>query len=232
MLEGEKISLTRHKLYLKAKFHSTLVNIVNFILYYCTSWLCIPFKRYTFALQVYCLTHIILTFFLCKSEKGRWYCKIGHKIQIMACSVKSSVTFKIEFPESHNHLRNDFMVLIKRFLNFIDQLPLHRERKATATWDSYYKSLKPTRLTGYRERPKQSKLPSEWKWHLVKWINEQRKNYSFILCNIKNPAANYAVYVRIELIIMNTVGLYVSSSIRVVTKRQKNIHTIVLLGWE
>lgn len=218
-------------MYLKAKYHSRFVNIVNFILYSmdvhhgCVS----PFKRYTFVLQVYYLTHIILTFFLCKSEKGKWCCKIGHKIQIMACSVKSWVTFKIEFPESYIHPRNDFMVLIKRFLNFINQLLLHRERKATATWDSYCKLLKPTRLTGYKERSKQSKLPPKWKWYFVKWINEQRKNYSFMLCNIKNPATNYSVYFRIE---MNTVELYVSNSIGVMAKRQKNIHTTVLLSWE
>lgn len=133
----------------------------------------------------YIASHILYwLFFLCKSEKGRWCCKIGHKIQIMACSVKSWVTFKMEFPESHIHLRNDLMVLIKRFLNFIDQLLLHTERKATATWDSYYKPLKPTRFTGYEEKSKQSKLPSKWKWHFIKWISKQRKNYSSILCKL------------------------------------------------
>lgn len=175
MLE-KKISLTRRILYLKAKIHSTLVNIVNFILYYCTPRMCIIFQKIHICPPRILPHTYYIDFFLCKSENGRWCCKIGHKIQIMACSVKSWVTFKTEFPESHIHLRNDFTVLIKRFLNFIDQLLLHRKRKATATWDSYYKPLKPTRLTGYKEWSKQSKLPSEWKWHFVKWINEKRKN--------------------------------------------------------
>lgn len=37
--------LKRHILYLKAKFPSLLVNIVNYILYDCTPWMCITFQK-------------------------------------------------------------------------------------------------------------------------------------------------------------------------------------------
>lgn len=62
----------RLMLYLKAKFHSTLEQSILWITYitielygYGSS-----FKRYTIVLQLYCLTNIMLTFSLLKSEKG------------------------------------------------------------------------------------------------------------------------------------------------------------------
>lgn len=191
--------------------------------------MCITFQKIHIVLQVYCLTHIILTFSSAIQKRGG---KIGHKIQIMAYSVKFWVTFKIEFPEFYIHLRNGFIVLIKRFLNFLDQLPLHTERKAITTWDCYCNPPKLTRLTSYKGLSEQSKLPSKWRWHFVKWINEQRKNYSFTLCHIKNPMANYSVYLRIELIIMTTFG-YMSPVPSESLQRGRRIFTLrFLFGWE
>lgn len=42
-------------------------------------------------------------------------------------------------------------MVIKRFLNVIYQLLVHRGRKSTTTWDVQRKPLKPTSLTGYKE---------------------------------------------------------------------------------
>lgn len=79
------VSQGRSVLYLKAKFHIKVVNIVDYIYYYCTPWMWITFQKIHVCPEG-TLPHTYYTDFFSLQIRKREV--IGSKIQIMACNVE------------------------------------------------------------------------------------------------------------------------------------------------